>query len=62
MSQELENLVSKLEDKNLVTQNFARAQRWLNREVKEELFSISVCWSVGGELLFIIEFQGVISK
>ena len=46
MSQELENLVSKLEAKNLVTQNFAKAQRRPNREVKEELLSISVSLSV----------------
>ena len=47
MSQELESLVSKLKAKNLVTQNFARAQRRLNREDKEELFSINVSLSLG---------------
>ena len=38
MSWELENLVSKLEAKNSMTQIFARAWRKLIREVKEEPF------------------------
>ena len=46
MSQELENLVSKLEAKNSVTQILAKAWRKLIREVKEEPLSISVSLSV----------------
>ena len=46
MSQKLENLVSKLEAKNSVTQIFARAWKKLTREVKEDSLSISVSLNV----------------
>ena len=59
----MENLVSKLEAKNSVTQIFARAWRKLIKEVREEPLSISVSlsvsWSplsVNGEFPFIVEF------